>query len=230
MNQVSDKSEKALEKRLGDVCIDRAYVYHLLAVAVQPPTSELAENLSKGTFYSEIEKSVRWINEREGMYHSSLERLKKVSGNEGTSNPEELFKQMEEEYKRLFTASSQNYISPHEADFVNKPRDSVVASLLKAYKEEEETVLLPKATDAPDHIAVELEYLSHLSRLEGEAWHDDQMLEAKKWRIKERTFLVHHLRNWGPSFFEKMERTAELDAYKAIASIGRIFMILEYGK
>lgn len=228
MNQVIEESEKVLENKLGGVCLDRANVYHLLAKAVQPPSLELAESLLNGSFYSEIEKSVQWINEREGMYHQSLEKLKKVSKNEKAYQPAEQLKKMDEEYMRLLSSAVQDGISPYESDYGDKDRDSVVASVLKAYNGEE-TIILSKAIDAPDHISTELEFLSHLSWLEGEAWQKGQMHEAKKWRIKERTFIVHHLRNWGESFFDKFERSAEIEAYKAIASIGSIFMTIEYG-
>lgn len=228
MNQVIEESEQFLENKLGGVCLDRANVYQLLAKAVQPPTLELAESLINRNFYSEVEKSVQWVNEREGMYNRSLEKLKKASENEKVENPAELLKEMEEEYEKLFPFAAQNGISPYESDYGDKTRDSVVASVLKAYKGED-TIILSKAMDAPDHISTELEFLSHLSRLEGEAWQKGQMLEAKKWRIKERTFIVHHLRSWGASFFDKFEQSAELEVYKAIASIGSIFLTIEYG-
>jgi TorA maturation chaperone TorD len=228
MNHVIEETNRALEHKLGSVCLDRAYVYHLLAKAVQPPTLEFAESLLDGTFYSKVENSVQWVNEREGMYNQSLENLKKVSENKEGYVTEELFRKMKEEYEKLFLSADPNGISPFESDYGNKTKDSVAAAVLKAYNGER-TDRMSETENAPDHISTELEFLSYLSRLEGEAWQQGQMLEAKEWRIKERTFMVHHLKKWGVSFFVKFERATRLEAYNSIAAIGSIFMTIENG-
>jgi TorA maturation chaperone TorD len=228
MNQVIQGSERKLENILGNVSFDRGNLYHLLATAVRSPALELAESLLNGKFYSEIEKSVLWVNARENIYNSSLEKLKKVAENEARYHPEELLIRMEEEYKRLFIAPGQAVISPFETYYRKTAEDLVIESVKKSYN----TVKTYNWTDYqefPDHISSELGFLSYLAEQEGTSWKNGEEKEAKTWRIKERTFIVHHLRKWGISFFESFEKQAELEAYQAMASVGKIFMILEHG-
>jgi len=228
MNHVMQDSQQEIESILGNVSFNRATLYQLVSMAIQFPTYELAENLLNGTFYSEIEKSIQWVNARDGMYNTSLEKLKRVAENEIGLHPEELLKKMEEEYTRLFLIPDQVVVSPFESDNSDATKDSIIDSLEKVYREVGAIAfsdyLLPI-----DHITAELDFLSYLCQQEAVSWKMGEMLEAKKWKVKQRTFIVHHLRKWGISFFVKVERSTELEAYRAIASVGKIFMTLEHG-
>jgi TorA maturation chaperone TorD len=228
MNQVIQNPERELEIKLGNVSLDRSNLYQLLGIAVQFPTLELADSFLNGRLYSEVEKLVLWVNAKENIYTSSLEKLKKVAENEARYSSEELLIRMEEEYKRLFLVSGLPRISPFETYYVEAAKDSVIESVNKVYYAEK-TFIMTNHQEAPDHISSEFGFLSHLAGKEGNSWKNGDVIEAKKSRIKQRTFIVHHLRKFGISFFESFERQAELEAYQAMASVGRIFMILEHG-
>lgn len=228
MNQVIQDSGRELENVLGKVSLDRGSLYDLIATAVLFPTLNLAESLLNGCFYSEVKKSVQWVNARENMYNSSLEKLKRVAENEAMYQPEELLIMMEEEYRRLFLDPCNVVISPYESYYVKVEKELVIESVNKAYNSEKKYILT-NHKEAPDHIYSELEFLSYLAEQEGESWKNGEVIKAKQWKIKERTFIVHHLRRFGTRFFESFEKQAELEAYQAIASVGSIFMILEHG-
>lgn len=228
MNQVILDPQRDIEAKLGNVSLCRANLYQLFSKAVQYPVIELAESLLNGTFYSSIEQSINWVNAKDGMYNSGLEKLNKIRENKDGYSPDELLKKMEKEYNRLFLAPEKAIVSLYERDYTDKSTTLNLASIEKAYSGIESDVLTDHHK-LPDHIATELSYIAYLGQQEGEAWLQSDMLEAKKWKVKERTFLVHHLRKWGISFFVDVERSTELDAYKAIASVGKVFMTLEHG-
>jgi TorA maturation chaperone TorD len=228
IDQKIQESNNDVEKKLGIVSLHRANMYQILSKAVQYPTIELAESLLNGKLQSEIAESIEWVNGRDGMYNNSLEQLKSVEVHRTEYHPEDLLKEMEEEYTRLFLQPEYAVVSPYERNYNDKAQELLLASIEKAY-DGVKSDFLPDYHCSADHIAAELSFLSYLTQQEGESWLERNMFQAKKWKIKERTFIVHHLRQWGVSFFVKLERSSELEAYKAIASVGKVFMTLEHG-
>lgn len=228
MNRAILEPQHDIETKLGNVSLHRSNLYQLLSKSVQYPVIELAESLLEGTFYSNIEESIHWVNAKDRMYDSALEKLKKVSENKAGYSPEELLKGMEEEYQRLFMTKEQALVSLFERDYIDKSKTLNIVSIEKAYHGVQSDVLVDYH-QFPDHIATELSYLSFLGQQEGESWFQGEMEAAKNWKVKERTFIVHHLRKWGISFFVNMERTTKLEAYEGIASVGKVFMTLEHG-
>ena len=229
MNQVLQNPQcDEIENKLGMVSLYRANMYQIMSKAVQYPTLELAESFLNGHFFLEVAESIEWVNGRAGMYNDSLEKLKEVSENQTDYSPRDMLKKMEMEYARLFFQHGQGAVSPYERDYNNEGKESIIASIEKTYNEVESAFFLDHHK-SPDHIASELSYLSFLGQQEGESWLKGNMEEAKKWKIQERFFIVHHIRKWGISFFVKMEKSSELEAYKAVASVGKVFMTLEHG-
>ncbi|MFB6468123.1 molecular chaperone [Cytobacillus sp. Hz8] len=228
MNQLIQDPDQELENKLGNVSLDRADLYQLLIRAVQFPTLMLAESLWNGSYYSKVEKSVQWVNDREGIYQASLEKLKKVAENKTGNDPVKLLKKMKEDYTHLFLTPNQTVVSPFETDYGQIAQDLVVESLNKVYNKEN-CYILPDSNESIDHICTEFSFLSHLCLQEGISWKNGEVVAAKKWKMKQRAFTVHHLRKWGISFFENVGIHAELEAYQAIASVGKMFMILEHG-
>lgn len=228
MNQVIENPQFEIENKLGNVSLHRAMLYQWMSKAMLFPTFELAESLLNGDFYRDVEKSIQWVNTSGGMYNASLEKLKMVASNKDCLSPDELLKKMEEEYIRLFLVSEQMVVSPLERDYSDKANEFIIASIKKVYDEVGE-IVFSNHHESPDHIAAQLDFLSYLGRQEGTSWINGEMLKAKKWKIKERTFIVHHLRKWGILFFVNMEKSTELEAYQALASVGKVFMTLEHG-
>tara|TARA_B100000315_G_scaffold164061_2_gene152662 strand:- start:166 stop:870 length:705 start_codon:yes stop_codon:yes gene_type:complete len=53
---------------------------------------------------------------------------------------------------------------------------------------------------APDHVAVELEFMSFLCAQEAESWEAEDIRQARTFLRKERRFLKAHLERWIPAF------------------------------
>ncbi len=62
-----------------------------------------------------------------------------------------------------------------------------------------------------DHIAVELEFLSFLSTLS-----TDSTNSIHKVASKDRDFLLEHMREWTPGFFDLVEKNDEIGFYREI--------------
>ena len=84
------------------------------------------------------------------------------------------------------------------------------------YAEEELDVCLK---EAPDHIAIELEYMYFLIFKEIEATNNSELNNASRYQEKQRAFLENHLGTWITDFTGKVEANAKTKFYKNIARI-----------
>jgi TorA maturation chaperone TorD len=73
--------------------------------------------------------------------------------------------------------------------------------------------------EAPDHIAIELEFMYFLIFKEIEATKNNDLNNASRYREKQRAFLENHLGAWIPEFAGKVEANAQTKFYKNIARI-----------
>jgi TorA maturation chaperone TorD len=219
--QTLQDNHKELYMNLGDVALDRFFMYQLLEEVVQFPTLELSEVLLNGTLYTNVDHAVGWVNKSSGIFDNELKQFEELS--QKKANTIEFFHNLEEQYRKFFLPSGEFIVSPFERTY----SEDGATGLIDIYKEETEFVLIDSVV--PDHLINELHFLAFLCKKEGEAWHEGKMPKAKQWRRKERDFTVNHLGKWGLKFFMDFEKTADFPAYKAFASLGKIFMKLEQG-
>jgi TorA maturation chaperone TorD len=79
----------------------------------------------------------------------------------------------------------------------------------------------------PDHIGVELAFMSHLCRLEEEAWRQRDRRKAERILKAERGFLQDHLAAWAPKLLSTVEREARTDFYKSVSRLAKRFLELD---
>jgi TorA maturation chaperone TorD len=60
--------------------------------------------------------------------------------------------------------------------------------------------LAPEVNPIPDHLAVELEFMSHLASQEADYWQAGSKEDAEAMQERQRSFLEEHLGQWSPSF------------------------------
>lgn len=220
--------EEDAKNKLRNVSLDRSNIYAFLARSFQWPTLDFAQKIVSGTFYSKVEDSLQWIMMRESLFTPFLEKLNKISSKEVGISPEEFLKDLEAEYMRLFLIPSPTVISLYESDYSNIQRQIILESVIKSYNGETTHRLISNDL-FPDHISIELGFLSYLSKREGRSWKKGNVQQAKNIRMKEHTFIMNHLNNWSIVFFENVERNSIHPFYQVIASLGKTFMILEIG-
>jgi len=128
------------------------------------------------------------------------------------------------EYTRLFLGPG-HHISPHES--VQLKRGSGIlwgpetSAVCRAYHAAgfgiDET-----ETHIPDHISVELDFLSLLAREEAQAWTDRD--SAAKFLHLQHGFISRHLGKWAAAFCAKVKEEAEFSFYPAFADLLRGFL------
>ncbi len=89
-------------------------------------------------------------------------------------------------------------------------RDSIEASGLRVD---------PAAGQLPDHISVELEFMSEMAREEAGAWEKCDLAGAQDCLVRQSEFMKAHLHQWVPEFCDKMRQKASTGFYREIADL-----------
>ena len=98
--------------------------------------------------------------------------------------------------------------------------DSTVA--VRTLYDQEELTLVVK--DAPDHIAMELEFMYFLILRLIEAVEGSDTEQVSIYRQKQRAFPRLHLGGWIPQFTENIEKHAQTSFYRTLGRATRIFI------
>jgi TorA maturation chaperone TorD len=78
--------------------------------------------------------------------------------------------------------------------------------------------------DAPDHIAVELEFMYFLVARQIEAARESNLHVVQACRRKQFDFLQAHLGGWLPEFVEKVQKNARTEFYRRLAGLTEAFV------
>jgi len=81
--------------------------------------------------------------------------------------------------------------------------------------------------EIPDHIGIELKFMSLLCYKEKQHWDNGKYKEALKCLNLEKDFLEKHILNWAPFYLEEMEKEAETNFYKGLAIFTRDFLTID---
>ena len=130
------------------------------------------------------------------------------------------------EYTYLFLGPGK-HIAPHES--VQLKRGSGIlwgeeTSIVKQFMLAAGFELDAAAHDIPDHISVELEFLSHLSTKEAEAWQADNHQAAAAALGWQHRFVSNNIGKWAGRFCRAVEAAAETPFYAQFAKLLRTFI------
>ncbi len=78
--------------------------------------------------------------------------------------------------------------------------------------------------DAPDHIAMELEFMYYLIAKQTQAANEGNLQDIQLYQQKQKSFLCVHLTRWLPEFAEKVQKNAQAEFYKKLARLTEIFV------
>ena len=141
----------------------------------------------------------------------------------GTEPVADLADALAVEYTRLFLGPG-GHISPHESVQIKRgsgilwgPETSAVR---RAYREAGFD-LGETETDIPDHLSVELDFLSLLAAEEAEAWAAKDKDRTSKILRLQHKFVSQHLGKWVAAFCKKVAEQAEFAFYPAFATMLR---------
>ncbi|MGB9700332.1 MAG: TorD/DmsD family molecular chaperone [Thermodesulfobacteriota bacterium] len=78
--------------------------------------------------------------------------------------------------------------------------------------------------DLPDHLAVQLEFLSWLEGQEIEAKEQGEVEKAQKFRSTKEKFWAEEVKPWLPEFLTRVEEKARIPFYRELAGLMKIFL------
>ena len=141
-------------------------------------------------------------------------------------SPERLREALAEEFTRLFLGPGP-HIAPYES--VQLRRGSGIlwgeeTVAVKRFMEAAGFAFAEGFSDMPDHVSVELEFLSALARLEADAWgRGDRPAAANALRWQQ-DFIARHAGKWMPAFCRKVRQDVRLPFYRVFADVLRGFL------
>lgn len=198
--QVNDRTEEALA---------RSNTYKLLSIAfIRELTPESIE-VFRGGDMAEI-----------------LRELGEGFGREFyNSDEQELLKELAEEYAALFILPGG--INPTESVARSGLyMQAFAGQTLKFYKQCG-FILSDDFKGFPDHIGIELEFMSHLSKNEAITYKNGAEDEAKKWSAHQKMFLEEHLSHWAMDLAKNVAAYTQQSFYREIAHLLYEFIVEE---
>lgn len=132
------------------------------------------------------------------------------------------------EYAGLFLNAGDRPVHPYESVYTSPERllmQQAQVQVRQIYAAS--GLVLSTGNEPEDHIALEMEFMSHLcSRTVNASEAGDE--EAARAHLKsQREFLEDHLLRWAPQFSEDLKRFAATDFYRALGCLIRDFLELE---
>lgn len=109
---------------------------------------------------------------------------------------------LEAEYARLFVGPGRPVAHPYESVHrEGRVMGDCTLAVRRSYATEG---LAPEGHSLPDHVAVELEFMTHLTRREAEAWEQGDEERALACLRQQEAFLSGHLGLWLPRFCQQV--------------------------
>jgi len=134
------------------------------------------------------------------------------------------------EYCRLFIGPGP-HLSPHESVLIGQGAHwgEKTQDVYSAYAEAGFD-LEPEVREMPDHIGVELEFMSTLLRTEVDCRRKRKSAAGKKAREQRRRFLEQHLLQWVPAFAEQVAERSEIAFYRELSRFTKDWIQIESGQ
>ena len=163
---------------------------------------------------------------REAAFAAPLERMLAVLADSDRMP----HRQLEEEYLRLFQVKPA--APPYESFYLDpegQARAWIASQLEQAYREAGLT-LSQDLNDMPDHVAVELEFMSFLCGAEAAGRENGSDEDSDRAHQRQRAFLGTHLGRWFPRFAQRTARAEPRDPYGIVcqSAYGFLYHDLEF--
>lgn len=197
----------------------KSRLFSLLAQALNYPDRDLEDRLSDGTFSLDLAEALRPFS-RNGLL-KQVESLKRSGAEVFSDHSEDRLLELERDYTRMCFASKPRLVYLFESVYkegrlLQESTFEMARLYFEAGLKVNEEFQLP-----PDHIAVELEFMAYLYYQEGEALRQGDGEKEHYARQLQEAVIEKHLRPFGLSFSERMEKHARTDFYRIVARVLR---------
>ena len=129
------------------------------------------------------------------------------------------------DYTRLFIGPYRLLAPPYGSVYMEKNRMVMGDSTMDAKQRYQEAGLNLTLKEAPDHVAIELEFMHFLIFKEIEALSNDDMNRGIDLLQKQKAFLQIHLGVWVAEFTRSVGDNAETDFYRRLAQATQRFVL-----
>lgn len=130
------------------------------------------------------------------------------------------------DYSRLFVGPFELLAPPYGSVYLESERRVMGDSTMDVKNRYRDIGLDLSQTlkEAPDHIAIELEFMYYLIFKEIEAIEKAEFESAMDYLRMQKAFLKDHLGAWVPEFADEVEKNASTDFYKGLARATKVFV------
>ena len=131
---------------------------------------------------------------------------------------------LRKDYSKLFIGPYKLLAPPYGSIYLEGQNSVMGESTVDALYQYKREGIEVRLKEAPDHIAIELEFMFFLISKELEAIRDSNLADADAYQKKQKAFLELHLGRWISRFAEKVEANAETEFYKNLANLTKSFV------
>jgi TorA maturation chaperone TorD len=127
------------------------------------------------------------------------------------------------DYTRLFVGPFKLLAPPYGSVYLedNRIMGASTLDVRSCYESEGMDVVIK---EAPDHIAVELEFMYYLVVKQIEATKEENPRNIRSYQDKQDHFLGTHLARWVTEFSENVQKNAQTEFYKKLAGLTEVFV------
>jgi len=196
---------------------ERTYSF-LASLCLKPPSDSLISMIKDGSILSVFQDNDEGCGKGISSPYGLSEFVRQAD------NMDNLKDELEAEHTALFVLPSD--VLPHEAVYLDRDKrlgGRVTISVGQFY-EKAGANIQEGCTQMPDHLGMELEFMSFLCKIERESWERTEIESLQKCVELQKAFLEEHLLKWGYQCCEKLIEKATYGFYKAVASFIMKFM------
>lgn len=127
------------------------------------------------------------------------------------------------DYTRLFVGPFKLLAPPYGSVYLedSKVMGASTIDVRDCYESEGIDIVIK---EAPDHIAVELEFMYYLAVKQIQATKEENPQDIQLYQKKQKSFLYSYLARWLPEFTENVQKHAHTEFYRKLASLTAIFV------
>jgi len=210
----------------------RAGIYSLLSQCFFRPSEELVASMNQENLPESLANTVGVLmgGSHKEKAEKELVKIKNFCSQTEKKSPAETLRLLKVEYNRLFVGPGHVLAPPYESVYKTRDKDNQLGIVMG-----EDTIAVRKLyrqagleiadsfKDLPDHIAVELYFMSYLCNLEFLSADEEEESQAEILKIKElqKEFLIDHLGTWIADFSQAVDKETSSEFYRSIARISR---------
>lgn len=128
------------------------------------------------------------------------------------------------DYSKLFVGPYKLLAPPYGSVYLEPKKTVMGDSTMDVMNRLKTEGLVVQLKEAPDHIAIELEFMFFLISKEIEGLRASNFDSAEAFQKKQRVFLERHLGEWVSRFADNVEKHAQTEFYKKLARLTKSFV------